>query len=550
MISRMTLAAAACAAATTAFAAATPRSVSLEVRGTFQRDDAGFDQGAAEIVAYDAGTRRAFVINAQQASVDVLDVQNLNKPRLVATIDVDPNDLGLVANSVDVANGLVAVALQADPKTDPGFVAFYSTTDYSAPLNVVGVGVLPDMVTFTPDGRYVLTADEGEPNDDYTIDPEGSVSVIDLGAGVANATVRTADFRAFNGDEDALRAAGIRIYGPNASAAQDFEPEYIAISGGTAYVTLQENNALALIDIASATVEAVLPLGYKDHSLPGNELDASDRDGAIAIVNWPVFGMYQPDSIAAYEVDGKTYLVTANEGDTRDYDTFSEEDRVRDLDLDPGAFPDASALQANSALGRLTVTNTLGDTDGDGDFDALYVPGARSFTIWDAATGAIVFDSGADFERITANLLPAYFNANNDNNDFDNRSDNKGPEPEGLAVGQIGDRWYAFIGLERIGGVMVYDVTDPSAPTFATYLNHRNFESDVCVFDPADDEECIAIEPAALDLGPEGFEFVPAKDSPNAKPLLIVGNEVSGSTTIYQVDVLPRRPFTTPPGLD
>ena len=372
--------------------------------------------------------------------------------------------------------------------------------------------------------------------------------MIDLGAGIANATVETADFGAFNGDEAALRAAGIRIYGPNASAAQDFEPEYIAVAGGTAYVTLQENNALAVVDIASAEVTAVLPLGFKDHSLPGNELDASDRDGAITIVNWPVFGMYQPDSIAAYEVDGKTYLVTANEGDTRDYDTFSEEDRVRGLDLDPAAFPDAGALQANGALGRLTVTNTLGDTDGDGLFEALYVPGARSFTIWDAATGAVVFDSGAEFERITANLLPDHFNASNDNNDFDNRSDNKGPEPEGLAVGQIGDRWYAFIGLERIGGVMVYDVTDPAAPTFATYANNRDFASDVCVFDPNDDEECIAIEPAALDLGPEGLEFVPARDSPNAKPLLIVGNEVSGSTTVYQVDVLPRRPFTTPPG--
>ena len=548
MKSRILAAAVAAAAAAPAIAAP-PVPVSLEVRGTFQRADAGFDEGAAEIVSYDAATRRAFVVNAQQATVDVLDLQNLNKPRLVASIDVDPSGLGLVANSVDVANGILAVALEADPQTDPGFVAFYSTTDFAAPLNVVGVGVLPDMVTFTPDGRYALTANEGQPNDDYSIDPEGSISVIDLSAGAANATVATADFAAFIGQEDTLRAAGVRIFGPGANAAQDFEPEYIAVAGGTAYVTLQENNALALVDIATATVTAVLPLGFKDHSIAGNELDASDRDGTIAIANWPVFGMYQPDSIAAYEVDGKTYLVTANEGDTRDYDTFSEEARVRSLTLDPTAFPNAAALRDNAALGRLTVTNTLGDTDGDGDFDELYVPGARSFTIWDAATGVIVFDSGADFEQVTANLLPNYFNASNDNNNFDNRSDNKGPEPEGLAVGQIGDRWFAFIGLERIGGVMLYDITDPTAPRFETYANNRNFESDVCVFDPNDDEECIAIEPAALDLGPEGLKFVPAADSPNAKPLLIVGNEISGSTTVYQVEVLPRRPFTAPPGL-
>ncbi|MEI2609137.1 MAG: hypothetical protein V9G20_10970 [Candidatus Promineifilaceae bacterium] len=172
----------------------------------------------------------------------------------------------------------------------------------------------------------------------------------------------------------------------------------------------------------------------------------------------------------------------------------------------------------------MTVTTANGDTDGDDDFDALYVPGARSFSIW-SATGQLVYDSGDALEQITATVYPDDFNSNNDeNNSFDNRSDNKGPEPEALALGRIYDRVYAFVGLERMGGIMVFDVTDPMAPEFVQYVNNRDF---------AGDPEA----GTAGDLGPEGLYYIQGNVSPNGAPILAVANEISGSTTLYGVQV-------------
>jgi hypothetical protein len=311
------------------------------------------------------------------------------------------------------------------------------------------------------------------------------------------------------------------VFGPGASVAQDLEPEYLAFShdGKTAFATLQENNAIARIDIASATVLELVPLGFKDHDVPGQGLDASDRDEAIDIETWPVRGMYLPDAIASYRYRGQDFLVLANEGDVREWDAFEEEARVRDLTLDPTAFPDAALLRANSQLGRLKVTRSIGDTDGDGDYDALYSFGARSFSIR-ATDGTLIFDSADDFEQIIAAENPDYFNSNHESSAFDDRSDDKGPEPEGVTLGKLAGRTLAFIALERVGGIMIYDVTNPYAPCFMTYANHRNFAAD-------------AESEAALDLGAEGLAFVPAEDSPSGEPLLMVANEVSGSTTIF-----------------
>ncbi|WP_022949985.1 choice-of-anchor I family protein [Methylohalobius crimeensis] len=495
------------------------RSVSLEVLGTYASGI--FDEGAAEIVAHDPRRQRLFVVNANDATVDVLDMRDPANPLKIGAIDA--KDIGASANSVAVKGDLVAVAIENNDKQANGFVAFYRAGNLEL-LNVVEVGALPDMVTFTPNGRHVLVANEGEPNDDYTIDPEGSVSIIDITRGVHRATVQTAGFDAF--DKAFLTAAGVRVFGPGASAAQDLEPEYITVSRNsrTAWVTLQENNAVAVVDIKNAEVTDIMPLGTKDHSLPGNELDASNEDDGIHIANWPVRGLYLPDAIASYQSRGRTYLVTANEGDARDYDGFSEETRVEDLNLDAGAFPDAAELQKEENLGRLKTTTTLGDTDGDGDIDEIYAYGARSFSIWDSQ-GHLVYDSGADFERIIADRLPDSFNSNNDDNDsFDSRSDDKGPEPEGVTIGKILGRTYAFVGLERVGGIMVYDITDPENARFQDYLNHRDFLS-------------LADAPNAGDLGPEGLHFIPWYASPNRRPLLVVGNEVSGTTTIYQINL-------------
>jgi 2',3'-cyclic-nucleotide 2'-phosphodiesterase (5'-nucleotidase family) len=525
-----------------------------------------FDEGAAEIPAYDPTSQRLFVVNAEDVTVDVLDLSEPSNPTKLFAIDASA--FGGSANSVAIKNGIVAIAIENDNTQEPGKVVFTDTDGNF--LNAVTVGALPDMLTFTPDGKKVLVANEGEPNDDYTIDPEGSVSIIDISSGVENLTddnITTADFKAFNHQLHELKNAGVRIFGPNASVAEDLEPEYITISpdSQTAWVALQENNALAVVDIESGTVNDILPLGFKDHNLYASSLqtyefsgdnivgsgltnknlvdpkshafDASDRDEEINIRNWPVKGIYQPDAIANFAIAGENYIITANEGDSRDYDAFSEEVRVKDLTLDPEAFPDAEALQADAALGRLLVTNTLGDTDGDGDFDELYSFGGRSFAIWDSQ-GNLVYDSGDEFERITAQLLPKDFNSNNDsNNSFDSRSDDKGPEPEGVVTGVIGDRTYAFLGLERVGGVMVYDITQPTHPSFVQYINPRDFSVEFDVDEEGDPTPTPEQLAAVGDLGPEGLTFISAEDSPNGQPLLVVANEVSGSTTVYEVKI-------------
>ena len=507
-------------------------SISLQVIGSYQSNI--FDDGAAEIVAYDADGQQLFVVNSADTVIDVIDISDPAMPQRTTTIDASAEGAG--ANSVAVYGDILAVAIEADAVDASGKVVFYSLDDLSKTAEVT-VGVLPDMLTFTPDGSKVLVANEGEPSDDYTVDPEGTVSIIDISGGVASATVSTADFTAFNSQADALRTEGVRIFGPGASVAQDLEPEYIALSadGNTAWVSLQENNAIAVVDIDTATVTDIRALGFKDHSVEGNELDASNRDEDINIRNWPVLGMYQPDAIASYSSGGQDYYVTANEGDARDYDGFSEEFRVEDLQLDATAFPD-TGLQDEESLGRLRVTSTLGvsngcdpsnvttDVEADCVYDTLYSYGARSFSIWNAA-GELVFDSGSQFERIVAEVEPDFFNSSNDENAFDDRSDDKGPEPEGVAIGTINDKTYAFVGLERVGGIMVFDITEPSAAEFVQYINNRDFT----VSNEQIDDGTVG------DLGPEGLAFISAEDSPNEESLLAVGNEVSGTTTLYQI---------------
>lgn len=506
-------------------AASDALNISLSPIGRFTNGPP-FALSASEIVVHDPATQRLLVVNGRDKRVDVLDIHNPAAP--VKTAMVDMSSFGAVVNSVAVHGGLIAVAVEANVKTDPGKVVLLNSQ-----LNVVNAiqtGALPDMVKFSPDGRWLLVANEGEANtynnfgsetNGPSVDPEGSITIIDLSTGPATASVRTATFTAFNHIPIDPR---IRIYGPNATVAQDIEPEYIAISedSTTAWVTLQENNALAIVDIAAGVVVDLVSLGFKDHSQAGSGLDTSDQDGAINIRPWPIRGLYLPDSIDAYQVSGQTYLVTANEGDTREWPGFREDVRASTLKLDPTAFPDADVLKQTNNIGRLAVSSVDGDTDGDGDVDAIYSYGSRSFSIWSAA-GELVFDSGDELEQITAALFPTRFNASHSNNSFDNRSPSKGPEPEGLVIGKAFGRTLAFIGFERMGGIAVYDISDPQAPRLEDYVNTRSFAGS---FNFA----------TSGDLGPEGVTFISADDSPNGKPLVVVAHEISGSTVIFQVD--------------
>ncbi len=485
-----------------------------------------FMGGAAEIVTHDPASNHLFVVNGHANSVEIIGFTDPTRPEPLGTIPTAPYGGGI--NSVAIRDGLVAAAIAGFERTDPGRVVLFDID--GGFVGLVEVGALPDMVCFSPDGRFILTANEGEPSDDYSIDPEGSVSIIEVPEDprrIGQRHVRTADFRRFNDTEGGGGHPGIRIFGPGATVAQDLEPEYIVVSpdSATAYVTLQENNALAVVDIASATVTELIPLGFKDHSLPGNGLDASDHNQAIDIRPWPVFGMYQPDTISLFVArDGRAYLVTADEGDTRSYAGFDETARVKDLRLDPESFPNAAHLQHNDRLGRLQVTRSMGDDDGDGLYERLFAFGARGFSIRDTA-GKLVFDSGDAFERITAERVPTLFNTDSSvDASFKNRSDNRGPEPEALAIGRIGDRDYAFIGLERTGGIMVYDITVPADSRFVTYWSNR---------DP---------DPHAQtgDLGPECLLFIPGEKSPDGGPLLISANEISGTLTVHRLSVRPQ----------
>jgi hypothetical protein len=931
--------------------------ISLTPLGTYE--SGVFDDGAAEIVAYDPGTETVFVINANQSVVEAISIADPTAPALLFSIDVAVG-LGFAVggvNSVDVKNGIVAVATENADPTMNGYLVFYDTAGTF--LGFVNVGVLPDAVKFSPDGKTLVVANEGEPVEDgdgnLIANPPGSISVVKIPSGVPSATVTTLGFGSFDGREAEFTNKGLRLQ-QGVSMSLELEPEFPAISpdGKQAFVTLQEANAFAVVDLATPKIVDILPLGWKDHStgqpildlfkfdelpligidanklkiklggfsglhydgsgkkgvlkfltvsdrgpngadvvngsrtfnlpkyqariiafeteknsgghgrhndfggrddeeveitktilltradgktpitglpnipgfdeipvdakgnpvkydrygadlegivrdpidksfwlvdeyrpsiyhftdkgklivrlvpenthllgdpslkvaqfgpnanspdfygmetlpevynkrrvnrgfeavaldpdkrilyafiqspldnpdssarssrvlrilavdvdesspdylnpvaeyvyllerpvhtpddvdkigdavfigedkflvierdsalvstakkfvfeidlkgatnirnlpladlsagmtlekhtpdalvdlginpvfkrkvlnlpslgylpsdkaegisiLPdgriavmndndfgieasagfkpvlglitfneGNMLDASDKDTAINIQNWPVLGMYQSDGIDKYSYKGATYYVTANEGDTRDFDFFSEEERVKDLDLDPDEFPDASTLDDDENLGRLKTTNIIGDIDGDGDNDRIFSFGARSFTIWDSF-GNLVYDSGDDFEFITADAFPAQFNSDNtDNDSFDSRSDDKGPEPEGVVVGKIGQKTYAFIGLERISGIMVYDITKPTSPKFIEYVNNRNFGVDAQ--NPDDSSN-----PLAGDLGPEGLFFIPSSESPNGKALLVVGNEISGTTTVYEID--------------
>lgn len=510
-------------------------SITLQFLGRYESGI--FDESAAEIVSYDAATQQVFQVNADSGQVDVLDISAPSLPQLAGSIDVAAEVaantsittvLGSV-NSVNVRGGLVAVAIAAAADDERGVAAFFQASDQSF-LGGVEVGFLPDSIAISPDGSLAVTADEGQPLEDYSVDPEGSISVIDLSGGAAAATVTELGFTDFNvgGTRAAELPPGVRIFGPGSTRAQDLEPEYVAISAdsSTAFVTLQENNAVAVVDLTTPAIAGIADLGVKNHAIIGNELDASDRDVGINIQSWPVWGFYMPDTIATYEFQGETILVTANEGDTRDYAGFSEEARMGNLTLDPTAFPDAATLQDDANLGRLLTSTSSGDTDGDGDFDVLYSIGARSFSTWDSS-GNLLFDSGNDFEVITANRLGLDFNSDNDENGSgDSRSDAKGPEPEALAVANIGGAYFAFIGLERVSGIMVYNISNPQSPRFVEFAIDRDFS--------VPNANILT----AGDLGPESIVFIPAADSPNGSDLLVIGNEVSGTTSLYQINVV------------
>ncbi|MFQ1030322.1 choice-of-anchor I family protein [Staphylococcus haemolyticus] len=497
---------------------------------------ADFDKGGTEIVKYNPKNGYAYSVNGDKEALDIIDVKHPGKDgaiNLVKRIYLQDNGIeagDLTSVTVHPSGDYVAVSAPAVDKTKPGHVVFYgSNGDY---INNVTVGSLPDMVTFSKDGKYLLVANEGEPSDDYTVNPPGSVSVIDVTGGPANVNannVRTAMFTKEHQE-------GIRALGPNAEDAYlNIEPEYIAVDSQSkyAYVTLQEVSAIAKVDIVKGQIVQVKGLPYKDHSLAQNAMDVSDEDGKSELRRAPVLGLLQPDGIDTYDYNGETYLLIANEGDSQDYEGYSEEKRVKklkdDIQLDARYYQGytqaelddmvKNGLFDDEQLGRLKVTTSHAFKDADGKYNALVSYGGRSFSILRASDLEMIYDSGSDIEQRVLDLLPERFNANYESADdikVDDRSDDKGPEAENVVVGKVGSHSYAFVGLERVGGIMIYDITNPNEPYFVKYL----------------------YDPDNKDISPEGITFESAEESPNGKPMLIASFELSGTTSAWELEDL------------
>ena len=483
------------------------------------------DRSASEIAAYHAPTRSLWVVNGA-AGIDVIDLRDPAKPVRVATHAMP------APTSVAVSGDLVAVAVP-DERGGLGHVRFLRPDGTT--IAAVEVGHGPDMCTFTPDGSRLVVANEGEMSAEG--DPEGSVSIIDLREGPTKALVRTARFDAFDDRHADLMAAGAHLPVPGASVRRQLEPEYVSIApdGRTAIVSLQEANAVAIVDLDTATARRVHALGLKDFSR--SALDASAADKASAPRPWPVLALRQPDTVVSWSDGATTWFAVSEEGEWREGPSFDERAKVADLALSPDlaarcaevAGTGANAKDA-TALGALTVSRPASDRDGDGVAERLVAFGGRGVSIWELRGDgiALAWESGDEVERTVSREAPAVAVAS------DARSTARGPEPEGLAIGEFAGRRLLFCGLERTGGIMTWDVTNPRAPEMLGFVHRR---------DPSvDPRKDLA---ASGDLGPEGLLFIPAGASPNGRPMLVACNEVSGTTTLWEV-MVPTRTVPRP----
>lgn len=481
---------------------------------------AGYDSGivneeggSAEIIQYNSDTQMYYVVNGTSGTLDIVPRTAYTDENQVQGIKFDLKtklqdirsefvygDMTSVAVSTE--KDLIGVAVQAAGTNDNGVIVLM---DYKQNIvAVIEAGVQPDMVTFTKDGNKILTANEGEPREGYgegTVDPMGTITVADISSGVENASVQNVTFESWDARREELTEAGV-IIKKNTNPSVDFEPEYIAVNneGSRAYVALQEANAIATIDLTTNTVTSVKSLGFKDHSLEENALDVLKKDEMIQIQTEPYYGIYMPDGISIYEVGGTEYLITANEGDSREWGDYINE-----------------VEEKIGETGSKVVFFDTSDYDGV-DEDKQYLFGGRSFAIYNAATMEQVYESGSDFETKTAEVLADYFNCSNDDKSMDDRSGKKGPEAESVVVGEVNGNTYAFIGIERIGGVMIYDITNPENSTFVNYINSRDFAEDI-----------------AGDVSSEGLSFVPASESLSGNAELLAAHEVSGTVAIYEI---------------
>lgn len=505
-------------------------SLNLTQEGRYDAGMSNADGGVMEIVDYNTATRWAYAVNGQTGNLTAIPMKTLASGETVDLLDGNDIDVksmieaeckgftygDMTSVAVSADGTKLAAAIQAEGYADSGRVALFTcnadgTLTYDKAYET---GTQPDMVTFTPDDSRVLTANEGEPREGYeggATDPAGTVTVISL----ADDKAVNVGFEAYDSAEarQALTDAGIVLKKGSVPSA-DLEPEYIAAGNSTVYVTLQEANAIAAIDLNSLKVTGIYSAGYEDYSTVAVDIDKKD-EAYDPKTYGSLRGIRMPDSIALYSVDGTDYVVTANEGDSREWGDYLNEDE-RDF-KDGQTSPTGKITAKNSGLTGKVVFFDSSDYDGLAtNLDYLF--GGRSFTVYRADGNGLteVFDSGSDFEAKTAIYVPENFNCSNDDKTIDDRSGKKGPESESVTLGTVGEKTYAFVGLERVGGVMVYDITDPAHISFANYINSRDYSEDI-----------------AGDNSPEGLCFIPAGESWDGNAYLVAACEVSGTVAVY-----------------
>ena len=491
--------------------------IKLELAGRYNSGAMNADGGSLEIVAYNPENGFAYAVSGVKGkliAVDLNENTDGDKVKELKGTEYDVKSLvsgfsygDMTSVAVSPDGKMLAVAIQAENYAEKGVAALFSCAQDGSLtlLSTVKVGVQPDMITFA-DNSTILTADEGEPRDGINgTDPKGSVSIVKIGQD-NSLTANTVYFDSFDQKRDELTAKGVLIQ-KNTPPSTDFEPEYIAVSGNTAYISLQEANAIAVLNVASGKFTGVYPLGFQDYGATKVDLQKND---ATEFKNYPnVYGIKMPDGISVTEIGGKTYLLTANEGDSRaDWTGLDNESE------------NVTSPTGNVTLEKKVVWFNANLWDGL-DSDKAYVFGGRSFSIYEATDNGLtlVYDGGSEFEEITAQKLPDYFNTSNDKTSIDNRSGKKGPEPESVVTGVISNKTFAFIALERIGGIMVYDITDPANAKFENYINSREFD-----------------EVIKGDVSPEGLCFIPASSSKTGKATLLAACEVSGTLAAYECD--------------
>ncbi|OXS53804.1 hypothetical protein B1A99_28285 [Cohnella sp. CIP 111063] len=504
--------------------------------GSYSVGDKHPDGGVAEIVAYNKDNQKMYVISGTIQALDIVPLADITAGELnsyayekrvnIASIGTANGFSAGDMTSVSINTRLKAIAVsvqRGDYLADSDKNGYIVFLDYDG--NYIAhyeAGIQPDMIGFSPDDHYVMTANEGERRNfgPGSVDPKGSVTIVDLRSAnnhddlrnLTTGKVTTVYFDNYDAAEArAQLVADLVLLKTGTAPSVDLEPEYITFSADnlTAYVSLQEANAVATFDIAAKTFTSIKGLGFKDHSQPGNELDFRN-DGIVNIKKEPVFGVYMPDGLATINIGGVQYVLTPNEGESRS---------------DWAGYKDINEGSSIPGLGNVGSAEWLINSEREvlkDRPDDIFTMGGRSFSIWKASDLSLVYDSGSDFERITAELFPTIFNAHHRANGMEARSPRKGPEPEDIKVLQVGSKAYAFVGLERIGGLMMYDITNPAAPVFIDYFNNRNPSK--------------TMDDNVNDLGAEGISVISAENSPTGWPMVLVANEVSGTVTILQIN--------------